>query len=405
MVIRSLVSNAYARRARALSGVLLILAFAMSSPCQAQAPTPDALMDWAETAYANLFPGHQSNRTADSFVYRYYPAGNSFLGVKSDGGVYVLFPNTDSQVRYVAALVDFTCLVTPAASTCRPPIYTVFFTHIEDSTPAGTLGTAAARSNYLVWRDRLIQMAQLARRYNMTWVLQPDWKFLEAARLYEDSATMASTGGVNVLRYVRDTLGAVIDAHSHESGGYNYTDVAYLLDLLGVGGSTVIGGHIWNPALPQFAHWERFRVPVAGTHYPSASWRGDILMGSGSPNHTNDPIVSGVWRPKDPNNYFVDAPSGNIAAIGQYKGDIAGFTTLRGLYESGRMASTCMLTNTFPVTPTMISSAANLNTVEQDLLVPLQSLRDSGQIVVTDFTSLVATWKSRFASKGCLYQE
>jgi hypothetical protein len=248
-------------------------------------------------------------------------------------------------------------------------------------------------------------MAELARRYNMVWVLQPDWKFLEAARLYEDAATMASTGGQNVLRYLRENLGVIIDPHSHENGGYNYTDVAHLLELLGVGGSTVIGGHIWDPALPQFAHWERFRAPVAGMRYPSASWRGDILMGSGTPNHTNDPIVSGVWRPKEPYSYFVDDPAGNIAAVGAYKGDIAGIATLRALYDSGQADASCMLTNTLHLTPTMIGSAANLTALERDVLEPLQSLRAGAQVEITDFTSLVTTWKSRYAGKACLHQE
>lgn len=371
----------------------------------AQAITPDMLMDWAEGALPEYFPGHPSTQAREGFVFRYYPSTNNFIAVKSDGGVYVLFLNASDQARYVAPIADFTCLVTPTASACRPPIYTVIFTHIEDTTPTGTLGTAQAHTNYLLWRDRLIQMANLTRRYNMSWVLQPDWKFLEAARLYEDAATMASTGGVNLLRYLRDHLGVVIDPHSHEGGGYNYPDVAYLLEQLGVGGSTVIGGHVWDPALPQFAHWERFRVPVAGEKYPSALWRGELLMGSGTPGHTNDPIVSGMWRPKDPNNYFVDDPLANISAVGAYKGDIAGITTLRSLYETGRFDATCMLTNTIHVFPSTISSAEGLASVERDVVLPLQSLRDSGHVEITNFTALAATWKSRFGGKACLYQE
>ena len=35
------------------------------------------------------------------------------------------------------------------------------------------------------------EMAELARRYELTWVLQPDWKYLEAALLYEDATTTA----------------------------------------------------------------------------------------------------------------------------------------------------------------------------------------------------------------------
>jgi hypothetical protein len=293
----------------------------------------------------------------------------------------------------------------PSGVTTAPPVYVVLFTHIEDATPAGVLGSAANRSNYLTWRTRLITMAELARHYNMAWVLQPDWKFLEAARLYEDAATMSTTGGRNILVYLRDDLDVVIDPHSHESGGYNYTDVAYLLGLLGVGGSTVIGGHIWDPTLPQFAHWERFRSSVAGERYPAAQWRGDILMGSGTPNHTNDPIVSGVWRPKDPFSYFEDSPSGNISCVGAFKGDLDGIRELLARYESGQSASTCMQTSTYHITPTVISSASSLSSLERDLLSPLATLKASGDVEITDFTSLVATWRRDFGAQACIYRQ
>ena len=198
------------------------------------------------------------------------------------------------------------------------PVRLVLFTHIEDNTPAGALGSAQSRQHYLLHRSSLIDMAHLAGDAGVPWSLQPDWKILEAALLYEDSALMATTNGKNFLRYLKEDLGVFIDPHSHENGGYNYTDVAHLLDSLGVGATTVIGGHIWDPDLPQFQEWDRFRAPVGGEHYPWALWRGDILMGSGTPLHVNDPVVSGVWRPRDRYNYFVHDSTANIAAIGQY---------------------------------------------------------------------------------------
>lgn len=300
-----------------------------------------------------------------------------------------------------------TAATTPitATATSTRPIYVVLFTHIEDTTPGGVLGSTLARTNYLSLRSKLIDMAELARSYNMKWVLQPDWKFLLAAQIYEDASATSTTGGKNVLRYLRDSLGATIDPHSHEAGGYNYSDIAYLLDALGVGGSTVIGGHIWDPTLPQFAHWERFRTAVAGTTYPSFVWRGNILMGSGTPNHTNDPIVSGMWRPQDPNNYFIDSPSGNISAVGAWKSDIAGIDELTAMYRSGAQATTCMLTSTYHITPSLITAANGLAAIERDVLLPLSTRRGTGQIELTDFTSLVATWQSTYASKACVVRQ
>ena len=294
---------------------------------------------------------------------------------------------------------------TGGGNATAPPVYVVLFTHIEDNTPGGTLGTAANRATYLTLRARLISMAELARRYGMTWVLQPDWKFLLAAQMYEDASTTASTGGQNILRYLRDTFGVPIDPHSHEAGGYNYSDVAYLLETLGVGGSTVIGGHIWDPALPQFAHWERFRAPVPGERFPSAVWRGDILMGSGTPNHTNDPIVSGVWRPKDPSSYFEDDPAGNIACVGAFKSDIAGVNELIARYQSRQAESTCMQTSTYHITPTTLGSSSEMAALDLDVLTPLSKLRSAGQVEITDFTSLVATWRGRFNSRACIYRQ
>ena len=365
--------------------------------------TPSAFLSWAEANYGTYFPTPSSDYPLPGYVVRYYPSRSNYLGVKDDGKVYVYGADTGNQLLALGSLSDFTCRVSPTS--CPPTtgvVRVVLFTHIEDNTPVGTLGSDTARTNYLLWRSRLVTMAQLAKRYSFTWVLQPDWKFLEAALLYEDTTAMASTGGVNLLRYLRDSLGVVIDPHSHEAGGYNYSDVAYLLNRLGVGGATVIGGHVWDPALPQFAHWERFRVPVAGTRYPTFTWRGDILMGHGTPNHTNDPITSGVWRPKEPNDFFTDDPTANIVAVGGYKGDIAGIAELVSKYKTAQVDANCLLTSTYHITPTTLSSTAGLTGLEQDVLVPLQAYRSRGEIEITDFTSLVSNWRSQYGASACV---
>lgn len=79
--------------------------------------TPDMLMDWAETAIPDVFPGHSATVTRAGFVFRYYAKTNNFVAVADDGGVYVLFLNTSVQVKYVAPIADFTCLVAPTSCT------------------------------------------------------------------------------------------------------------------------------------------------------------------------------------------------------------------------------------------------------------------------------------------------
>ena len=308
-------------------------------------------------------------------------------------------------LRSVVAFLLVAGSLLPGASHAQtvPPVYAVLFTHIEDNTPAGTLGSSQSRQNYLLYRNGLISMGNLAHGHGVPWSLQPDWKMLRAALLYEDVTLTGNTNGKNFLRYLKEDLGVVIDAHSHENGGYNYTDVAHLLDSLGVGGTTVIRGHIWDPGYPQFQEWDRFRVLVAGEMYPGALWRGDILMGSGTPNHVDDPVVSGVWRPRDRDHYFEDDPSANIVAIGQYKGALSDIAELRDLYRTGAVPANVMLTTSFHVKPSSIISPGGISAIEDTVITPIVAMRDSGAVVATDFTQLVQAWQTSFSSRGFLY--
>ena len=287
---------------------------------------------------------------------------------------------------------------TTGGSSQQPPPHVVLFTHIEDTTPAGMLGSTESRAAYAALRAKLIQMAERAAAHDLPWVLQPDYKLLEAARLYEDPAEK------NLLRYLHEDLGVAIDPHSHESGGYNYSDVAYLLDVLEVGGSTVIGGHIWDPSLAQFQEWDRFRAPVAGSKYPEAMWRGDILIGAGTPNHVNDPLVSGVWRPRDRDHYFEHDPSGNIIALGAWHDEVAGVEELVATRASGSVPADVMLTASWNIRPTSLTAANGIDEIERTVLVPLAELRDRGDIVVTDFQTLVATWQTDYGARAFVYE-
>ncbi|MBI2898375.1 MAG: hypothetical protein HYY06_32795 [Deltaproteobacteria bacterium] len=280
-------------------------------------------------------------------------------------------------------------------------VHVVLFTHIEDNMPDGALGSPTNCEAYDRLSGKLIEMAGAALDHELQWVLQSDWKLLESARLCDDGA---NTDGKNLFLYLRGDLSVILDPHSHENGGYNYTDVAYLHELLGVGGSTVIGGHIWDPSLPQFQEWDRFREPVAGLMYPEASWRGDILIGAGTPQHVNDPLVSGAWRPRDRDDFFTDDPAGNVVAFGQWHDDVAGVEELVELYADGTVPPDALLTASWNIAPAMIVGPGGLAAVEQSMLAPMAELRDQGLVVVTDFTSLADTWRSDYGGEAFLYQ-
>ena len=283
------------------------------------------------------------------------------------------------------------------------PVEVVMFTHIEDSTPAGTLGSAQCQIAYQAIRGRLVEVAERARAHGLQWVVQPDWKILEAALLHEDASLTATTAGKNVFAYLHEDLGVTIDPHSHENGGYNYADVAYLLGELGVGGSTVIGGHIWDPALPQFQQWDRFRAPVGGLKYPTASWGGNILIGAGTPNHVNDPLISGAWRPLDRDHYFDHDPAGNIIAFGAWVDEVAGVEELVARRGDGTVSDAVMLTAAWNIGPRQFSSATGPDEVDAAVFSPIAALRDQGLIDVTDFTKLAALWQSSYGGIAGTY--
>ena len=115
------------------------------------------------------------------------------------------------------------------------PVYVVLFTHVEDNTPAGALDSPGTRTGYLNIRTRLLEWRR--------WRAAADG-VVASARLEDPARGRPIRGcgddgvdrGVNVFRYLQDSLGVAIDPHSHEGSGYNYTDVAHLLGTLGVGG-------------------------------------------------------------------------------------------------------------------------------------------------------------------------
>ncbi len=207
-----------------------------------------------------------------------------------------------------------------------PPVRVVIFTHVEDNTPGGHLGSAQSRQNYLTHRANLIAMASLAGSAGVQWTLQPDWKILEAALLYEDAALRATTNGKNFLRYLKEDRGAVID-----------------------------------------------------------------------------PLVSGVWRPRDRDRYFDHDPAANIVAIGQWKHSIATIAELIALYRSGIVPPSAMLTFSCNINPATLATPGGLAAVADTVIAPLVAWRDSGLVVMTDFTSLVGTWESAFGGQGYLY--
>ena len=77
-----------------------------TTPAAAPVPTVTELLDWAERAYTELFPGPKVNLVAEPYTYRHYPETGHYLGV-ADGRVYFLGPASGDVLADAGALADF----------------------------------------------------------------------------------------------------------------------------------------------------------------------------------------------------------------------------------------------------------------------------------------------------------
>ncbi|MEI7738611.1 MAG: DUF1800 domain-containing protein [Betaproteobacteria bacterium] len=94
------------------------LVMAVSTTLSASEPsTADAtaLFNWAQAQYPSLFPPGSKSLIYGSYLYRYYPSTQHYLGVSaqgdSSGDVFVLGPISNNLLTRVGALQGFACLV------------------------------------------------------------------------------------------------------------------------------------------------------------------------------------------------------------------------------------------------------------------------------------------------------
>ena len=75
----------------------------------------EQVFDWAESKFADLFPGQQTSKTFQQFKYRYYPATDLYIGI-AGGEIYLLGTNhTSGKIVRVAAVSDFSARISGCA--------------------------------------------------------------------------------------------------------------------------------------------------------------------------------------------------------------------------------------------------------------------------------------------------
>ena len=268
-----------------------------------------------------------------------------------------------------------------------------------------------AEATYLTWRAAILQFAQECADREIDWQFQSDWNFLEGVVRFEtaegagytpamQSLMNATTSGLNVMKYLREVRQVNLDPHSHETHGYNYSDVAYLIDVkCDTTPTLVVGGHVYDPtAIPGYQNWPKFLTHPMGLKakvYAATNyrWRPVLLMGGGTVAHESDPHVAGLWRPQDEHHYFTHSPSQTIAAVGNWEQDFHETDRLLSLLEDGTLPHGNKLWTVGRVLNHRdLVQPDYIDNVAIPILDTIEAWRDAGRFQTKTFEAIYNEW-------------
>ena len=308
-------------------------------------------------------------------------------------------------IKIALVLAGFIGLVRSVAgeTAAAPVLHLAIATHSEDTFHPETPDYSASKSSYTNSRNALIAFAQLMQARNIPWNWECDWNFLNAAYTNEvlspDAALLAQTGGTNIVAWLRYTMGVETDPHSHELGGYNYADVAYLFTRLGVTPSSVVGGHIWDPSYATWQNWPRFTGSgLRGLRYTNYIWRPWLLMGAGTPQHVRDPVATGLWLPAATDAFFAHTNTGSIAAWGMWTEER--FGELLDLLATNGVPTNRLWTAGIVFGQQDFIKPGYLTNLVAPMLDTLAALRDAERLRFVQFEQGLRIWTNQFSASG-----
>lgn len=276
-----------------------------------------------------------------------------------------------------------------------PVIYATVFTHAEQANGKETPNFVEDEDAFWSQRALVVEFATMLHDKNVGYDYQSDFNFLEAALKYDHGTE--DTKGKNFLQYIHEDLGAEIDPHNHTGeSGYNYADVAYLIQELGVTPSGVVGGFIASPA--SASTMEEAWKPIYGGVY-DYTWTPTILWGGGTFGHQGDEEslwASGIWKPKDATDFLTNDDSAPLPVIGHWQTDWDGLDQLlekqtNGELEAGKIYTISIDAHQKKMSEEFIQEFA-------DSLDQYQSYVDEGQLQWRTLTDVYNIWVDQYDS-------
>jgi len=294
-------------------------------------------------------------------------------------------------------------LEAPAAA-ARPSdvagtVYLTLLSHNEE--PNGKQPDYLANpAFYAANRAILVEIVNLLDEYGAAYNFQSDWNFLQAIAKYDTGAMTANTDGMNVLRWMSEVMGVEVDPHAHETM-YNYADVAYLIEQLGVEPTNVAGGFLFYPY--ELEAWTALASELRGRQFPGATWQAEVLWGAATPLHTGeDEHVSGIWRPAGAETFFADDPGGSLVYIGTCGSTRRGLEALVADLESGAAPAGGFYTASVFL-PAQGQWTDETAAQIRGLLESLEDEFATGRVQWANLTDAVELWETGYGSEASQY--
>ncbi|MCY7409038.1 MAG: T9SS type A sorting domain-containing protein [Chitinophagales bacterium] len=209
------------------------------------------------------------------------------------------------------------------------------------------------------------------------------------------------------MQWLKEDRGVECDPHTHEAT-YNYADVAYLMQQLGVTPTNTMSGFLYNQ-LQNGHSWEDYQDGVLGDSFPTFHWYPEILGGAATPNHLDDPEYYGVYKPKSMAEFTVHEPTNHLILCGTgCKLKISDTSTVAYIFSQIKRITDAIQDGTVPAngiyTQEIMFSESD---ADQIFFLPfVTSLIDSINVLVTDekvewrnIASVIDYWKNDFNSQ------
>lgn len=297
----------------------------------------------------------------------------------------------------------FSSIYIPAFSApfSQTPVYLTFTTHNEDAEPYNNFIYYKTKRNFIV------QLADSIVAKGAKWNFQSDWRFLIAVKNFDTGSVILNTNGKNLIKWLVEDKGIDCDPHSHESNGYNYSDVAYLHSQLGITPSKVVGGFLYDTVVSG-NNWENLENGMYGRMYTTYFWQPDILWGGGTQNHLNDPQNFGLWNPQSMENFYVHDTTKHLTLLGNgCNNKIYDTSLVTTSVQRIRNLVNAITYKAFPdsgfYTATVHTQIGSLNISQINKVVQfidsVKAFVNSGKVVWKNLDEIFEIWKTDYGKK------